>query len=136
MEFDLEVRSQARSEFVDLTQSLQNCVRQSGVDDGFCYVAVPHTTAAIVVNENYDPSVKSDILAVLDRLIPWHDDGYTHDEGNSAAHVKSCLLGTSKTLRVASGRLELGTWQGVFLGEFDGPRTRRVRVSIVAAPEK
>lgn len=131
MKFEIQVQSNHRTDFVDITPQLQDCVRQSGVKNGICVVSVPHTTAGLTVNENWDPSVQADILALLDRLVPSSAD-YAHTEGNAAAHIKSCLIGVSEALHVEGGRLLLGAWQGVFLVEFDGPRQRRVLVRVLA----
>jgi len=106
-------------------------VSRSGVREGICHVVAPHTTAGLTVNENADPTVRSDILAELDKIVPW-EDGYEHAEGNSAAHIKSSLLGQSVYLLISGGRLRLGTWQGLFFAEFDGPRTRKVWVQVIA----
>lgn len=130
MKFEIQVSSKQRAEFVDITSEVQSCVQQSGVQDGICVLSVPHTTAGLVVNENWDPSVRVDILAVLDRLVPWQAN-YQHTEGNAAAHIKSCLVGTSEMLLVEAGKLVLGTWQGIFFAEFDGPRRRRVFVRVI-----
>jgi secondary thiamine-phosphate synthase enzyme len=130
MKFEVQVSSKQRAEFVDITSEVQSCVRKSGVQNGVCVLSVPHTTAGLAVNENWDPSVKVDILAVLDRLVPWQAN-YRHTEGNAAAHIKSCLVGTSEMLLVEAGQLALGTWQGIFFAEFDGPRRRRVFVRVI-----
>jgi secondary thiamine-phosphate synthase enzyme len=130
MKFEIQVSSKQRAEFVDITSEVQSCVRKSGVQNGVCVLSVPHTTAGLAVNENWDPSVKVDVLAVLDRLVPWQAD-YRHTEGNAAAHIKSCLVGTSEMLLLEAGQLVLGTWQGIFFGEFDGPRRRRVFVRVI-----
>ena len=114
---------------MDITAQVQAFVGQSGVQGGWCTVYVPHTTAGVLVNEAADPDVMHDILNTLDKLIPWRD-GYRHAEGNSAAHVKSVLVGSSARLPVSGGRLELGTWQGVFFMEFDGPRNRKALVDV------
>jgi secondary thiamine-phosphate synthase enzyme len=105
-------------------------VSQSGLQAGLCHLFVPHTTAGLTLNENWDPAVRHDLLAALDKLVPWDDD-YQHGEGNSAAHVKASLVGFAHTLPVEDGRLILGSWQGIYLAEFDGPRRRRVSVTIV-----
>jgi secondary thiamine-phosphate synthase enzyme len=130
MRFEIHVSSTQRGEFVDITPEVQSCVQKSGVQNGVCILSVPHTTAGLAVNENWDPSVRADILQVLDRLVPWQAN-YHHTEGNAAAHIKSCLVGTSETLLVEAGKLALGTWQGVFFAEFDGPRRRRVFVRVI-----
>ena len=125
----LEVRTGARTEFVDLTARLQQVVADSGVAEGLCHVFVPHTTAGVTINENADPSVKADILMVLNKIIS-DRESYRHAEGNSPAHIKSSLVGPQLTVFVSQGRLLLGTWQGIFFCEFDGPRTRRVHVRV------
>jgi len=127
----LEVKSRARSEFVDITAEVQELVRISGIKSGVCNVFVLHTTAGITVNEGADPAVKRDIAAFLDRRVPAGSD-YTHAEGNSDAHIKSTLVGTSATIPVDGGKLLLGTWQSLYLCEFDGPRQRRVSVKLIA----
>ncbi len=127
----LTVKTGARLEFIDLTSQVQAAVLQSGVKEGLCHLFVPHTTAAVTINENADPSVKADILMVLGKLISDRET-YRHLEGNAPAHVKATLVGPSLTLLVSEGRLILGTWQGIFFCEFDGPRTRRLNLKIVA----
>ncbi|MGC8787741.1 MAG: secondary thiamine-phosphate synthase enzyme YjbQ [Anaerolineae bacterium] len=134
MQFEIQVSSKTKAELVDITAEVHRCIRDSGVQEGVCILFVPHTTAGVTVNENWDPSVKADILAVLDRLVPWQGS-YRHTEGNAAAHVKASLLGSSQTLLIHNGKLVLGTWQGVFLAEFDGPRRREVLVRILADTE-
>jgi secondary thiamine-phosphate synthase enzyme len=125
----IEVRTRSHDELVDITDQVQGVVSRHGVTTGLCHVFVPHTTAGLTLNENWDPSVRRDVLVALDKLVPWDDD-YQHGEGNSAAHVKASLMGFSHTLLVENGRLVLGSWQGVYLTEFDGPRRRRVWVSV------
>jgi secondary thiamine-phosphate synthase enzyme len=127
----LDVRTPAHACMVDITDQVSHVVSKSGVDQGICYVFVPHTTAGLTINEHADPTVKADILDRLDKLVPWRD-GYQHAEGNSAAHIKASLMGPSHVILVGNGRLRLGTWQGIFLCEFDGPRSRRVWVKVVA----
>jgi len=124
----IEVRTRSHDELVDITDQVQGVVSRHGVTTGLCHVFVPHTTAGLTLNENWDPSVRRDVLVALDKLVPWDDD-YQHGEGNSAAHVKASLMGFSHTLLVENGRLVLGSWQGIYLTEFDGPRRRRVWVS-------
>lgn len=126
----IDVSTSTRSQLVDITDKVRKALAESGVKDGLCVLWVPHTTAGITINENADPSVARDILMELDRRIPW-EDGYAHSEGNSAAHVKSSLVGCEKTLLIEGGRLALGTWQGVYFCEFDGPRKRQVWLKIV-----
>ena len=126
----LRVKTNSRTELVDVTQPLQRLVAESGVRSGICYLYVPHTTSAITINENSDPNVGRDILKELNQVIPF-DDNYGHSEGNSAAHIKSSIIGVSKTILVEEGRLVLGTWQAVFFCEFDGPRQRSLMVKVV-----
>ena len=126
----LRKSTRARVEFLDVTHEIQEIVRASGVDSGVCYVYVPHTTAAVTVNESADPSVVADIAMQLDAIVPQRGD-YRHMEGNSPAHIKAGLLGTSEALLIEGGSLVLGTWQGVFFCEFDGPRNRSLLVKIV-----
>ena len=125
----LRVKSNARTELIDITQGVQRLVAESGVRSGVCYVYVPHTTSGITINENSDPNVGRDLLKELNSVIPF-DDQYGHSEGNSAAHIKSSIIGVSKALLVEDGRIVLGTWQAVFFCEFDGPRERRVLVKV------
>ncbi|MEM4729005.1 MAG: secondary thiamine-phosphate synthase enzyme YjbQ [Thermoplasmata archaeon] len=126
----LEVSTHRRSEMIDITAEVLEVVRRSGVRSGLCVVWVPHTTAGVTVNENADPSVRRDILMALERLVP-RDAGYAHSEGNSDSHIKASLVGHSVTLIVEEGSLFLGTWQGIYLCEFDGPRRRRVVVKVI-----
>ena len=126
----LQIRTSERQIFEDITQQVQQLVNASGVQEGLCHIFCPHTTAGLTINENWDPSVKHDMGLVLDGLIPQRQD-FRHGEGNSPAHVKSSLFGASQTLFVSGGRLVLGSWQGIYLAEFDGPRTREVLVKIV-----
>ena len=126
----ISVRTSARDDLVDLTARVQAVVKKSGVKTGLVHVFIPHTTAGVTVNENADPSVPRDILHALDRAIPW-EGGYAHGEGNSAAHVKASLVGNQTTVFIEGGALALGTWQGIFLCEFDGPRDRKVWVKTV-----
>lgn len=125
----ISVSTSNHAELRDITKEASSFVKQSGIDSGMCTVYIPHTTCGVTINENADPSVKRDILAELDKRIPWKD-GYTHMEGNSAAHIKASLMGFSVTIPVDKGHLLLGTWQGIYLCEFDGPRSRRVVFSI------
>lgn len=127
--FDLETHS--RTEFVDVTAKVDNAIVKSKVKSGYCLVFVPHTTAAVTVNENADADVPRDIIAELSKIVPF-DDNYRHREGNSAAHLKSTLVGCSQMFIVEAGNLVLGTWQAIYFCEFDGPRRRRLLVSISA----
>ena len=122
------VSTRRRTESVDITRQVEAAVSALGLREGVVTVFVPHTTAGVTINEHADPDVMADLEAALERLVPWRGD-YAHAEGNSAAHVKASLLGSSARVLVSGGRLKLGTWQGVFLCEFDGPRTRTVWVS-------
>ncbi len=126
----LSVKTRERTELIDITSDINKLIQKSGVDQGFCMIFVPHTTAAVTINESADPSVKSDILKVLNQIIPW-EANYRHLEGNSPAHIKSTLVGSSELVAIDNQRLILGTWQGIFFCEFDGPRTRKVDVRIV-----
>jgi secondary thiamine-phosphate synthase enzyme len=120
----------SRSQFLDITGRVQEIISREKVKDGLALVWVPHTTAGLTVNENADPAVVCDIIASLDKQFPW-EDGHTHSEGNSAAHIKSSLMGCSQALIVKDGRLALGTWQGLYFCEFDGPRKREIWVKLV-----
>jgi secondary thiamine-phosphate synthase enzyme len=127
----LNVKTKARTEFVDITADVNRLLQtKSEAQSGMCLLFVPHTTAAVTINESADPSVKRDILNVLNQVVPW-DANYTHLEGNSAAHVKSTLVGASQQVAVENGRLVLGTWQGIFFCEFDGPRNRKLHVHFI-----
>ena len=128
--FEYPVPTNSRTEFVNIDNLVQKAINESGVKDGICFVFVPHTTAAVTINENADPNVVSDFLMEVNKVIPFHD-GYSHAEGNSAAHIKSSLVGCSISLIVESGRAKLGTWQSVFFCEFDGPRRRRVWIKVI-----
>ncbi len=127
---ELNIRTKARTELVDITAQLQKIVQESRVESGLLVLYVPHTTAALAINENADPSVQHDILAELNRLIPFAGP-YQHTEGNSAAHIKSTFIGPSQTLFIEGGKIALGTWQGVYFCEFDGPRARKVWAKII-----
>jgi len=127
---EFSLRTHSRTEFLDITGQIHRLVEESKVQNGTAVVFVPHTTAAVTINENADPSVAHDILTDLNRLIPF-TGAYQHTEGNSAAHIKSTLVGPSETLIIEKGRLALGTWQGIYFCEFDGPRTRKVWVKIM-----
>ena len=129
-----QVNTRKQTEFIDITRSVQEAAQQMGIENGICVVFVPHTTAAVTINETADPSVPQDILMELDKIVPL-EDRYHHREGNSAAHIKSSLLGSSETVLIESGRLALGTWQAIFFCEFDGPRNRRVYVKAVGAKD-
>jgi len=125
-----EVRTPSRDAMIDITTQVESAVRDANVSEGVVTVHIPHTTAGVTINENADPDVVHDVLAALDKAIPWRESFYRHGEGNSAAHVKSSMVGCNTTVSVTSGRMTLGTWQAVFFCEFDGPRTRQVIVSV------
>ena len=126
----LRIETKRRTELQDITAAVAKLVRETGVESGVCQLYVPHTTAAITINENDDPDVPRDIEAFLDRLVP-RDGPYKHWEGNADAHIKSALVGVSQTIIIEGGRLQLGRWQAIFFCEFDGARQREVRVRIV-----
>lgn len=123
------LQTSGRSQLIDITSRVREAVTASGIREGLCTIFIPHTTAAVTINENADPDVVRDFLYELDKIVPWQD-GYRHVEGNSAAHLKSSLIGVSEQVLIENGRLMLGTWQGIYFCEFDGPRTRRVLVRI------
>ena len=125
-----KVKSSAQTELIDITSKIQDIVRSAGIAQGICMLYVPHTTAAITINESADPSVKDDILMILNKIIPWEAE-YRHLEGNSPAHIKSVIVGASELVSIENDRLVLGTWQGIFFCEFDGPRTRKVHVRLL-----
>ncbi len=129
----LSVKTREKTELIDVTSEIQDWIRSQGLSEGLCMLYVPHTTAAVTINENADPSVPADMLMVLNKIIPW-EAGYRHLEGNSAAHVKATLVGVSEMIAVENGRLVLGTWQGIFFCEFDGPRTRKLYVRFFKNP--
>lgn len=129
----LTIRTSRRCELKDVTPEIESAVRDSGCAGGTCHLYVPHTTAGVLINEGDDPAVARDIEATLDRLVP-HTAAYAHAEGNADAHIKTALVGSSATVWIEGGRLALGRWQSVFFAEFDGPRTRELRVKIVRDP--
>ena len=123
-----KVSTSRKNQFIDITGEVSAIVRESGITEGVCHVFVPHTTAAVTINENADPDVMEDVEKALERMVPWQA-GYRHAEGNAAAHVKASLMGSSVQVAVENGRLCLGTWQGIYFCEFDGPRTRQVLIA-------
>ena len=125
-----QVRTSSQSEFIDITRSVQEAVKKTGVADGVCIIFIPHTTAGVTINENADPTVVQDIIMELNKIVPFKDQ-YRHMEGNSPAHIKASLVGCSQMVFVESGKLVLGTWQGIFFCEFDGPRSRKVHVKVM-----
>lgn len=127
----LQVKTTQQTEFIEITRGVQEAVKKTGIENGLCILFVPHTTAAITINEHADPSVSRDILMELNKMVPGNDR-YQHLEGNSPAHIKSSLLGCSQMVPVEKGRLALGTWQGIFFCEFDGPRSRKVHIQVIS----
>ncbi|MFC1603978.1 secondary thiamine-phosphate synthase enzyme YjbQ [Planctomycetota bacterium] len=127
---EFRVSTKSRNQMIDITSQISSVVDQSGVTDGDVIVHCPHTTAAITINENADPSVPHDMLLTLEELMPQHRSGYRHSEGNSDSHCKSSLVGCSEQILIKGGSLQLGTWQGIFFCEFDGPRSRKVIIQI------
>jgi secondary thiamine-phosphate synthase enzyme len=132
MMVELEIRTRAQHELQDVTQLVQQALREKGVEEGVCHLFVPHTTAGLTLNENWDPDVQRDLLRALDAMVPAVP--FRHGEGNSPAHLMATLVGASETLMVRGGRLVLGSWQGVYLAEFDGPRRRRMLLKILPDP--
>lgn len=130
----LTIQTDAHAQLVDVTERVQRVVQKTGIAAGVAWLHVPHTTAAVTINENADPSVVHDLLADLERLAPWRQNYYQHGEGNSAAHLKSSLIGCDQGLLIEDGRLVLGTWQAVYFCEFDGPRTRKLCVKVTGTP--
>ena len=128
---EISIKTHSHTDIVDITQQVQNIVSSSNITEGTCIIYVPHTTCGIFINENADPSVLRDIENTLERLVPWQAN-YSHIEGNAAAHIKSVLVGTHQIVMIENNHLQLGTWQGIFLADFDGPRTRKVRVKIIS----
>jgi len=126
-----QVRTSAQTEFIDITRPVREAIKKAGVEDGICFIFIPHTTAAVTINENADPSVVQDIIMELNKIVPSKDQ-YHHLEGNSPAHIKASMLGCSQMVFVESGKLVLGTWQGIFFCEFDGPRNRKVHVKAIS----
>ena len=127
---EMSVKTSSRVELMDITHLVEKVVSGSKIKSGSCTVYVPHTTAAVTINENADPSVRSDITKELNKIIPF-DDNYSHLEGNAAAHIKASIIGSSETILIDGGSLVLGTWQGIFFCEFDGPRNRKVLVKVI-----
>ena len=128
---EFTVKTRGRTEFVNITGQVERVVAETAIDQGLCVVYVPHTTAGVTINENADRDVVRDVLDETNKVIPF-EDKYHHVEGNSAAHIKSSLFGCSQMIPITGGRLALGTWQGIFFAEFDGPRSRRVYVQTIS----
>lgn len=126
----MRIKTDGHSQMLDITGQVESAVRESGVQEGVCFLSVPHTTAAVTVNENADPDVIGDMDRELDKIIPWAD-GYRHAEGNSAAHLKSSLIGHAEQILIEDGRLVLGTWQGIYFCEYDGPRNRYIYIKVM-----
>ncbi len=129
---ELGVKTSSRTQMVNITPEIKERVERSGIPNGICMIYVPHTTASIIVNEGWDPAVIEDISSYLDERVPWKGP-YRHSEGNSAAHIKASILGHSAQVPIVGGKLRLGTWQSIFFCEFDGPRSRKVNVSLFEA---
>ncbi|NPB07399.1 MAG: YjbQ family protein [Aquificae bacterium] len=127
----IRVRTTKHTSIVNITSSVREVVRKSGVKEGLCVVYTPHTTACVFINEGADPDVVKDIVYALERLVPWNDPSYAHAEGNSAAHIRSAVIGNSRVIPVVDGELTLGTWESIFLADFDGPRERKVIVMVL-----
>lgn len=127
----ISVKTHAQTELIDITADVQGALQALGFRDGLCLLYVPHTTAAVTINESADPSVRQDIVMALNQIVPWKAP-YQHMEGNSPAHVKSSLVGASELVVVENGRMVLGTWQGIFFCEFDGPRTRKLHIKVLS----
>jgi secondary thiamine-phosphate synthase enzyme len=127
---EISVKTSSRVELIDITHLVEKVISESKVKSGLCTIYVPHTTAAVTINENADPSVRSDIIKELNKIVPF-DDNYSHLEGNAAAHIKASIIGPSETILVDGGSLVLGTWQGIYFCEFDGPRNRKVIIKII-----
>ncbi|MDW8242775.1 MAG: secondary thiamine-phosphate synthase enzyme YjbQ [Thermogemmata sp.] len=132
----LDVTSHRRTEMIDITAAIQDLLRNSALRNGLCVVYCPHTTAAVTIQEHADPDVAHDLLLWLNQTVPQHLPGYRHGEGNSDAHIKSALVGPSVTVLVQEGKLLLGTWQGIFFCEFDGPRRRQIWVQLLGQPDQ
>ena len=128
--FELSVRTTSHTQMIDITRQVQQTVSESGVKDGLCIVFIPHTTAAVTINENADPDVQTDFMKEINKIVPW-EDGYLHMEGNAAAHLKASMMGFSETVIINDGRLVLGTWQGIYFLEYDGARNRKVIVKVI-----
>ncbi|MEW6599371.1 MAG: secondary thiamine-phosphate synthase enzyme YjbQ [Nitrospirota bacterium] len=129
---NINIKTRSRTELVNITSDVQKIVNESGVKEGVCHIYVPHTTAGVTINEGADPSVVKDIVSTLNKLIP-HSGNYLHAEGNSDAHIKTALVGSSETVIIDDGKLLLGTWQAIFFCEFDGARHRRVIVQVTGS---
>jgi len=127
-----DVNTPERNVFINITQKVQDFVAKSDIKDGICYIFIPHTTAAVTINESADPDVRIDVAEALNNIVPAHKK-YRHSEGNSDSHIKASMIGTSEVIFVEKGRLQLGTWQGIFFCEFDGPRRRQVWLKLIGS---
>ncbi|MEX2672644.1 MAG: secondary thiamine-phosphate synthase enzyme YjbQ [Phycisphaeraceae bacterium] len=128
----LSVSSRKRDQMIEVTAQVQRLVKEAALGEGHVIVYVPHTTAGVTINENADPDVVHDMLVQLDEMVPWKQPFYRHSEGNSASHVKASMMGSSVTVLVRDGKLVLGTWQGIYFCDFDGPRTRSLHLQLVS----
>ena len=129
--YEIPVRTTSHTQMIDMTRQIQQIVSDSGIADGICIVFIPHTTAAVTINENADPDVQTDFMKEINKIVPW-EDGYLHMEGNAAAHLKASMMGFSETVIIKDGHLVLGTWQGIYFLEYDGARNRKVIVKIMS----
>ena len=129
--FEIPVRTTSHTQMLDITRQIQQTVSESGISNGICIIFVPHTTAAVTINENADPDVQTDFMKEINKIVPW-EDGYLHMEGNAAAHLKASMMGFSETVVIKDGRLVLGTWQGIYFLEYDGARNRKVIVKVMS----
>jgi secondary thiamine-phosphate synthase enzyme len=126
----IEVQSRNKVDFLDITEKVQSAIGETDVQEGICFLYCPHTTAGIVLNENWDPSVEKDLTMLLDRMVP-QNISYRHGEGNSPAHIKSVLVGSDHFIFIRQGRLKMGRWQGIFFADFDGPRRRNIWLRVI-----
>ena len=126
---EIEISTTEQVQFFDITDKVQNTVKELKIDDGICTIFIPHTTAAVTINENADPDVATDMIKEINKIVPFSDN-YRHFEGNSAAHIKSSMIGGSETVIVENGKLKLGRWQGIYFCEFDGPRRRKIWIKV------
>jgi len=131
--YSLNIQSRNTVEMIDITSQVQSFIRENGVDDGICLVYCPHTTAGLTINENADPDVQKDMIREINKIVPYNDN-YAHMEGNSAAHIKATFTGLHVMIPVNQGRAVLGTWQGIYFCEYDGPRQRNVHIQILREP--
>ena len=132
---NLSVQSRKRTELIEITASVQEIVSDSGIMKGLCIVYCPHTTAGITINENADPDVQMDMETYFESIVPW-ENNYRHMEGNTAAHIKATVIGFSQTIPIRAGKFQLGTWQGIYFCEFDGPRSRQLIITLLPIAER